>query len=83
MRIDRFVFDKNRLPERSLIRAAESVSTILAVQGIVSQQSDFKSLVERRYLRGLHFRELWNEELGVVESRGPADIWRTSPTMYQ
>jgi hypothetical protein len=82
MDIEHFVFDKDRLPERSLIRPAENWSTLLAVQGTVPDEKDFKALVERRYLPGLEFRELWNEELGPVQSRGVSDIWRTSPTTY-
>jgi len=80
MRIESFVFDKARFPDRSFFRPAEDWGTLLAVQGTVSPDKDFKAIVERRHLRGLHFRELWNEELGTVETRGFKDIWRTSPT---
>jgi len=80
MRIESFVFDRGRLPDRSLFRPTESWSTLLAVQGTVTPDKDFKGLVQRRHLRGLDFRELWNEELGTVETRSVKDIWRTSPT---
>lgn len=65
--IKKFVFDANRLPARSVFKIPEWSWRIFASEGIVPRIDDFKAVVEEHGYRGLHFREVWNDDGDPVE----------------
>jgi hypothetical protein len=60
--IQRYAFVKERLPPVSLFKAQASTSHLLATEGLLDDRHEFKSQVEQGGLRGLEFREVWNDE---------------------
>ena len=58
--IDEYVFHQDRL-DYSLFKIPETrMSEILTVEGLASSEDEFKPLIEKNNLNGIHFRKLFS-----------------------
>lgn len=69
--IERYEFVKDRLPPLSLFKSQADESHVLATDGWLDEGLEFKRVVERLGLRGLTFREVWNDEGRELPELGP------------
>lgn len=62
IRILRYAFKPNRLPESSIFKIPETAKgEVLAIEGRSDPEDEFKFRVERGNLKGLLFDELWSD----------------------
>jgi hypothetical protein len=59
--ITRFAFRPERLPDSSLFKAKAAPAKIFVRTGL-PEDRDFKAQYEKAGMRGLEFREIWNDE---------------------
>jgi len=63
MRIQRYAFHIDRLPESSIFKIPETRrTTVYCSQGLRVGDDDFKGYVEKHRLRGLKFKEVWHSD---------------------
>jgi hypothetical protein len=65
-RAKRFQFLKDRLPETSLFKASATPFRVFAIERSGSPAHEFKACVEALDLKGLAFREVWNDDGGSI-----------------
>lgn len=73
--VERYEFIRERLPRRSLFKAAEEPYGVFALQGATGEDDDFKRIVERDGLMGLDFTEVWNDDGDPVQVREFGTSW--------
>jgi len=64
IRIAKYSFVPERLPESSIFKLPQTArSEILCHEGRMSNEDEFRACVEAFALHGLHFRQIWTENI--------------------